>query len=52
MKLEITFLVDTSILNLDDSKIRDIKKAITSLIIDVEDEIIGFPKRVKIKEIK
>ena len=53
MKIQITFNVDTSISNLDSKKkIKCIKEGIKYLNIDVEDEIICFPKCIKIKEIK
>lgn len=52
MKLQITFNIDTSISNLDSKKIKCIKEGVKYLNIDVEDEIICFPKCIKIKEIK
>ena len=52
MKLQITFDIDTSISNLDSKKNKSIKESMKYLNIDVEDEIIGFPKCIKIKEIK
>lgn len=52
MQYRISFTIDSSITDLSATNLKKIRDAIKNLNIDVEDEIIGFPKYIKIKEFK
>ena len=52
MQYRISFTIDSSITDLSATNLKKIRDAIKYLDIDVEDEIIGFPRYIKIKEVK
>jgi hypothetical protein len=52
MQYRISFTIDSSITDSSATNLKKIRDAIKNLNIDVEDEITGFPRYIKIKEFK